>query len=358
MSRPTRQRNWVMIFILLSLLAHLLVVVAIVIINRFIPAPDLKSAPKELTTVSLSLEPPPPPKVPASPPPPPKHIFLPTEADAEAKHKETLVESDNDTRLKSESKEARNPDSILPDAAAKREHASSYRDAPNAPSKAQPNPATSASQNEQQKTAQQSPKTSPSKQQSTAQAQTTNPNKTDATKPEQNPLPTPAKQVAQEQLDANGLPVLPPINAPTMAPEQRQQQKATPASSVPQVAQDVHGAVGAHGEDSPEAMATELGRYKAKVYRAVGSRWYDSVDRQLSLLPVGLVHIQFTIYKDGSVETKVLEGDQGALQLLCTISLDAIRNSAPFDPFTDSMIKQVGDSYTDDFTFSIYGNGE
>ena len=70
------------------------------------------------------------------------------------------------------------------------------------------------------------------------------------------------------------------------------------------------------------------------------------------------MHIQFTIHSDGSVDTKVLEGNSGTLQLLLAISLNSIREAAPFDPFTDSMIQDIGDSYTDDFTFSIYGNGQ
>lgn len=52
---------------------------------------------------------------------------------------------------------------------------------------------------------------------------------------------------------------------------------------------------------------------------------------------------------------KVLSGNTGDLQLLSTISQDAILKSAPYPPFTLSMIQQVGDSYTDDVTFSIYG---
>jgi hypothetical protein len=30
--------------------------------------------------------------------------------------------------------------------------------------------------------------------------------------------------------------------------------------------------------------------------------------------------------------------------------------SSPFDPFSDAMKRDVGESYTDDFTFSVYGD--
>jgi hypothetical protein len=352
--RPSRQRSWLLIFLLSSLLAHLLFFLAIVVISFFLPKPQLKATPTD-TTVSLSIEPPPPPV--AATPPKPQHIFMPTQADPDAKHKETLIESDNDTRLKSQSQTARLPDSIMPDVTAKPKHASDMSNAPNAPSKNPPAAAPPGAQSQQQKTAKQSP--SPTQQQppnpSTAQQAAPQPNSA-AKQPQPDPSKTPTK-VQQPQLDANGLPILPPINAPTIAPRS-QQQESMPASSVPQVAQNVHGAVGTHGDNSPEAMATELGRYKAKVYRAVGNRWYQKVDQQLQVLPVGVVHIQFTIHRDGSVETKVLSGDEGSMQLLLAVSLNSIREAAPFDPFSDAMVKQIGDSYTDDFSFSIYGGGD
>jgi hypothetical protein len=103
-------------------------------------------------------------------------------------------------------------------------------------------------------------------------------------------------------------------------------------------------------------MQTELGRYKAKVYRAVGSRWYEKIGKQLQYIGVGSVHIQFTIYSDGTVSTKVLDGGNSTLEMLLSNSRNSITEAAPFPPFTPGMLKQVGDSYTDDFTFSIYSN--
>ena len=110
-------------------------------------------------------------------------------------------------------------------------------------------------------------------------------------------------------------------------------------------------------------MATLFGKYKAKVYRAVGSYWYPKVDNQFQLMPAGVVHIQFTIHDDGSVETKVLSGNDASLQILLSVSLNSIREAAPFDAFTPELEKEIareqhndGRSYTDDFSFSIYGN--
>jgi outer membrane biosynthesis protein TonB len=169
----------------------------------------------------------------------------------------------------------------------------------------------------------------------------------------QPPKPLPP-QLTKNQVDpVTGLPVLPPIEAPTIEPQSTRPKSSAPPLVLPSVAADLAGRAGMSGEPTPDSTSTELGRYKAKVYLAVGSRWYPKVDKQLSLLSVGMVKIQYTIHYDGTVQTKVLEGAN--LAMLLPISLNSITEAAPFDPFTDAMRKQVGDSYTDYFTFSVYG---
>ena len=107
------------------------------------------------------------------------------------------------------------------------------------------------------------------------------------------------------------------------------------------------------GDNSPAAMATELGKYKQYVYSVVGSYWYPDVDQHFGTIGVGVVHIQFTIHSDGQItDITILEG--GNLEILKGISHHALIAPAPYNPFSDAMIKEVGDSYTDDFTFSVY----
>ena len=170
MPRPERTRRpWVVIFILLSLLAHLLLVLTIVVVSRFLPAPKLKTdAP--LTSVSLSLEDAPPPSV-HSKPPPPKHTFFPTTPDKDARHKETQIESDNDTRLKSKSQIARTPDSVMPDVTTTHQHPANLNNAPNAPSKQPPHPAQTSSTTKSNQQQRPSPQTAPSAQQTQAKSQ-------------------------------------------------------------------------------------------------------------------------------------------------------------------------------------------
>ncbi len=67
------------------------------------------------------------------------------------------------------------------------------------------------------------------------------------------------------------------------------------------------------------------------------------------------VRIQFTIHKDGTLtDVRVLDGDGNTTMILRGISLEALRQPAPYKPFSDAMVKEVGDSYTDDFSFSVY----
>ena len=359
--RRSRDRPWVLIFVLLSLLAHLLFVLTILVVSRLFPTPKLESD-AQLASTTISLEPPPPEQPP--PQPKPRRMFVPTTPDKDALKTPQQIESEYNTRLKTQSQTARDPNSIMPDVVAKHEKAN-LQQAPNAPSTNPPNPATTSANGkdqQQQKTAQQPPQ--PSKQVEPKPEQAQQPSPTTAPKPSTVPPVKAQPTVAQQQLDPNGLPVLPPIAAPTMAPAS-EHQEATPAASIPQIQQSEHGAIGVHGDDSPAAMATEFGRYKAKVYRAIGSQWYPKVNKQFQVMPVGVVHIQFTIHSDGRVDTKVLDGNQGALQILLSVSLNSIIEAAPFDPFTDSLKKEIaqeegndGERYTDDCNFSIYGAGE
>jgi hypothetical protein len=122
---------------------------------------------------------------------------------------------------------------------------------------------------------------------------------------------------------------------------------------------NLQGLAGISGQPSPEAMKTELGAYKAQFYAAVGSQWYSRLTPdKLQLIGVGNVRVHYTIYKDGTIKTWVVqsEASNSSGTLLLPLSVEAIRAVSPFHPFPPGMIKIVGDSYSDDFTFSIYGN--
>jgi outer membrane biosynthesis protein TonB len=327
--------KWVIIFVLLSLLAHLLLLGGILIITRLIPAPKLDTPMPKEDTVELSLLP--------TPAPPPKPIFVPTQKQLNAPHKLQPIESANDTVLQTRSKLEREKQALMPDIDGRKNapdmNTSPHVVAPKTPQVATTQPTPRQAQ--PQKPAPPTPKPQLA------------PKVVPRPLPPQ-PKPAPTKVVPQaQQIDPEtGLPVLPPISAQTMAPPD-QAQPLAPAPSQQQVAGSIHGALGRSGDNSAAAMATELGKYKQYVYEVVGSYWYPSVDQKFGTIGVGMVHVQFTINKDGTLsDVKILEGDNQTI--LREISVRALRSPAPFNPFSPAMVKEVGDSYTDDFTFSVY----
>jgi outer membrane biosynthesis protein TonB len=329
--------KWVAIFILLSLLAHAIIIAAILLITVFMPVPKLVLPEPPSTTLTLT-------PLPPAPAQPKKPIFIPTTPQANAPHKIQPIESAYDTELTSKSKTARAPGSIMPDVTGK-EHNPNLNNSPNVQAPQKPEVSSTPPTPRQAKPEKPTPP-QPNPQQG---RQTPGP-------PTPKPLPPTPPQKAPPQVDPlTGLPVLPPISAPTMAPPDQMAQPLAPAPSQQQQAASVHGALGRQGDNSPAAMATELGKYKQYVYSVVGSFWYPAVNKSFQILPVGMVHIQFTIHSDGRIsDVVVLEGNEPNLQLLMAISRNALVGPAPYKQFSDAMIKQVGDSYTDDFTFSVY----
>jgi len=353
--QPATRKRWLIGLILFSLLVHALIVIAIVFVSRHTPKWEGEAKPDETPQVNLVLAPPPPPAL-------HQPEFIPTEPQANALHQEAPLISDNDVQLRSKNQVSRNPNSPLPDVTGHQDHSFDLNTQAPSPlvqsNPSPPSPQQPKQEQQQQKTAQQKPNqaTKPEPPDPNAINPTDNPEKgKDATKD---------KEVA-EQYDPNGLPVLPAINAPALQPQTPQTQavpqtQAAPPRSVPSFAvyqSDVSGQAGALGDNSPAAMATDLGRYKAKVYRAVGAQWYNKVNQQIQVLGVGTVHVTYTISKDGILTiTADPDSTNPSLMLLHSISINAMTEAAPFDHFSPAMIKEVGDSYSDDFSFSIYGN--
>jgi outer membrane biosynthesis protein TonB len=330
--------RWIVYFVLLSLLAHVLIITAILLITRFMPPPKIQIPDSTGPTITITRAPPAPSQ---------KKIFIPTKPEANAKHVDQLIESANDHDLTTKSTVARKPESIMPDVNGK-PHAPDLNSSPKVEAPTKPPEVSSTPPTPKQDTPQKPtpPQPNPSK------AQVPPPPK--PPQPAPKPLPPTPPKKAEPQVDPNtGLPVLPVINAPTLAPPNSAAQPVAPSPSQLQQATSIHGALGQSGDNSPAAMATELGKYKQYVYSVVGSYWYPSVDKAFGTIGVGVVHIQFTIHSDGTLsDVAILDGDN--LEILKNISTQALRAPAPFKPFSDAMIKQVGDSYTDDFTFSVY----
>ncbi len=106
------------------------------------------------------------------------------------------------------------------------------------------------------------------------------------------------------------------------------------------------------------SRASPVGRYKSMLYMEVGSRWNQEIDRRggPSTLPLGSVRIAFTVKHTGEItDIRVVSRSASnnivALENLC---LYAIRATSPFEPFDKAVREQLGDSYREEFTFTIY----
>ncbi|MDR1146390.1 MAG: hypothetical protein LBK71_09690 [Verrucomicrobiales bacterium] len=99
---------------------------------------------------------------------------------------------------------------------------------------------------------------------------------------------------------------------------------------------------------------TEEGRYKVKLYRAIGSRWYQYVHMDTGLLNIGTVNIKFYVRADGTiVNLQITDGRDNSV--LVAISRRSILEvSGQLEPFSASMREKMGDGFWDDVNFSIY----
>lgn len=180
--------------------------------------------------------------------------------------------------------------------------------------------------------------------------------------------PSPARQMAKNDFigPENALPVLPPQAKQTSPPPDspspetqslpKPESPAVPASPASFFHRrgEADGANGQTGAPSPEARETPLGRYKSKVMRAIGSRWYLKVDTYNSSLSIGSVTIRYKIQANGVINYAEVKEKTGGNQLFETICMQSILESGPFEPFPESMKLQLGDGFEDEVSFAIY----
>ena len=112
-----------------------------------------------------------------------------------------------------------------------------------------------------------------------------------------------------------------------------------------------HGSTGTSGSRAPY---TALQKYKQYVYAIVGSYWFPEVNQSYGSIPAGTVQIKFVVHSDGTLtDISVLNEGKGDGTILKKLSTGAMEAGAPFRPFNEALIKEVGKSYTDTFSFTI-----
>jgi outer membrane biosynthesis protein TonB len=106
-------------------------------------------------------------------------------------------------------------------------------------------------------------------------------------------------------------------------------------------------------DDSFGANETDLGRYKRKLYQAIGSRWYAYVENAGSNVNIGEVTITFRVSSEGKFSNiEVISGSDSSP--LCAVSKRSIFEAENLiGPFPESMQQQFGDYYDEKITFTV-----
>lgn len=116
----------------------------------------------------------------------------------------------------------------------------------------------------------------------------------------------------------------------------------------------IEGGAAVGEANSAAARETELGRYKAKLYRAIGSRWYAYIRQDDGKIGIGVVRLRFYVRHDGSIlSLEILDGSQHAA-LLAVSRRSVMEVSGQIEPFPPSMRQQLGEGYYEEVSFSIY----
>jgi TonB family protein len=154
-------------------------------------------------------------------------------------------------------------------------------------------------------------------------------------KPKTTPRPKAAKEVRQEQ---------------------QQAQTPQPPGYQPQTRiTRIRGNISNKGRAAVSATATPLGRYKKMLSDAIGSRWYFYVTEQLGLLNVGTVEVRFVVRQNGKVErVQVLRNSSNESFAACTVR--AIME-ADIPPIPKELVPMLEGSRIEiEYSFTILSN--
>ena len=117
------------------------------------------------------------------------------------------------------------------------------------------------------------------------------------------PLPQPVTRLekpAPEPEIRRAVPVPPPV--PQMAKLTAPAPPSKPGYQPEQEKSKVEGSITNRGKSAVDAIATPLGKYKAQVYNAIGSRWLYYVKSQMDVLAIGTAKVSFFVTRAGRVQ--------------------------------------------------------
>lgn len=347
------------IFIALSIVLHLVLLCGFQFLAPLLPKPPQKEDKKSVrVTLVQPPKPAPPPALQPSKPVPKPTQFVETSDLTKTNQPDPNTPLESDANTKASSKQAGQGETFLPNqqgvvSPALNVHTSvASIDNQGNPQPPSPKPDEKVTKEEPQQ------KTEPKKE---PDPKTPADPKDQPQTPKVKPVdPIPLRPDAIVQVAKVEPPADPPKPAPEAPPKTQQPaQDNTPRSPPTVFSSDrkqsaIAGGAAAGSDASLASRETELGRYKAKLFRGIGSRWYLYVQQDNGLLGVGKVKIKFYVRADGVITNlEILEGKQNA-QLAAISRRSIMEISGQLEPFSDSLKVQLGEGYFEEVTFSIY----
>jgi TonB family protein len=217
---------------------------------------------------------------------------------------------------------------------------------------APPSPAAQARQ-QPQKPEQKSPQ-KPEKQPEKPQPEKEKPQESKATP---TPRPTPRPEDAE-------LALLDPARPRPQQPQEKPKEEIrkpqqpsrpqTPGFQPERRVTRLTGGISNRGRASVDAIGTPLGRYKKAISDAIGSRWYYYVNDAMDMVSMGTVQLRFTVDASGKVQNvRVL--NNSANEALASVSVRSIIE-AEIPPIPKDIAPSLaGGQLEIDYSFSIVG---
>ncbi|MCE9608753.1 MAG: hypothetical protein K8R23_00855 [Chthoniobacter sp.] len=155
------------------------------------------------------------------------------------------------------------------------------------------------------------------------------------------PLPTPPPRAPRQEMAklTTPAPELRPPAKPGYQPEQEQSR--------------VEGRITNRGKNAVSAVATPLGKYKAQVYNAIGSRWLYYVKNQMDVLAIGSARVSFAVTNAGRVRDIRVEGNT-ANASFAEVCERAIRDAEISQPPAGSLDQMRDGRLEYTITFTLY----
>lgn len=115
----------------------------------------------------------------------------------------------------------------------------------------------------------------------------------------------------------------------------------------------VEGSITNRGKNAVDAVATPLGKYKAQVYNAIGSRWLYYVKSQMDMLAIGTAKVSFFVTRAGRVQDIHVDANT-ANASFAEVCERAIRDAEISQPPAGSLDQMRDGRLEYSITFTLY----